>query len=72
MERERQREGDMRQGRGEKGKGTRSEREQPSVMLECINIQLTCHAPCIRQKNIQIHSIMSVFIEICLFPETSR
>lgn len=48
----------MRKGGGETGKGTWSEREQATVMVECINIQLTCHAPDIGKK-IQFHSIIS-------------
>lgn len=42
-----------------KGKGTWSEREQAAVMVECINIQLRCHAPHIT-KSSQFYSIIGL------------
>lgn len=41
---------DMRKGGGEKWKETWSEREQATVMVECINIQLMCRAAHIGEK----------------------
>lgn len=54
---ERERETDIRKGGGENGKWMWSEREQASVMVECTNIQLTCHAPHIRKNTYNLTAL---------------
>lgn len=53
----RERETDIRKGGGENGKWMWSEREQAAVMVECTNIQLTCHAPHIRKNTYNLTAL---------------
>lgn len=59
----------MRKGGGENGKWT--ERERGVVMVECINVQLACHAPPLeKEKNTILQQYKSPFV--CLKREGLR